>query len=147
MNPVGVSESLVGIAMGWDDAAGFQLGGHGPNHRAAGRIRIVDDVTHQGYGRLLQGIPGEKFREEFGGITCEELQKKFTGKTYDMWNAEEYASFDKNRGFKCAHATGTVTKWVVEMLWLSLKVSWKLTIFIVLSNKLTNGDCLRFCSR
>ena len=58
----------------------------------------------------------EKFREEFGGITCEDLQKEFTGKTYDMWNAEEYALFDKRRGFKCAHATGTVTRWVVEML-------------------------------
>ena len=58
----------------------------------------------------------EKFRQEFGGITCEQLQKEFTGKTYDMWNAEEYASFDKHRGFKCAHATGTVTRWVIEML-------------------------------
>lgn len=58
----------------------------------------------------------EKFREEFGGVTCMELQKIFTGKTYDMWNADEYAQFDKDRGFQCAHATGTVTKWVVEML-------------------------------
>ena len=58
----------------------------------------------------------EKFRKEFGGITCQDLQKKFTGRTYDMWNPEEYAQFDKNRGFQCAHATGTVTKWVIEML-------------------------------
>ena len=58
----------------------------------------------------------EKFREEFGGITCQELQKVFTGKTWDMWNADEYAQFDKDRGFQCAHATGTVTKWVIEML-------------------------------
>jgi len=57
----------------------------------------------------------EKFQEGFGGITCQYLQKKFTGKTYDLWNAEEYALFEKNRGYKCAHATGTVTKWVVEM--------------------------------
>ena len=57
-----------------------------------------------------------KFREEFGGITCEDLQKVFTGKTYDMWNPQEYAQFDKNRGYQCAHATGTVTKWVIEML-------------------------------
>jgi hypothetical protein len=33
-----------------------------------------------------------------------------------MWNAEEYKAFDKARGQQCAHATGTVTKWVVEML-------------------------------
>lgn len=58
----------------------------------------------------------ERFREEFGGLTCKELQQQFTGRTYDMWNAGEYQAFDVARGRQCAHATGTVTKWVVEML-------------------------------
>lgn len=58
----------------------------------------------------------ERFRSEFGGVTCEELQHQFTGKTYDMWKADEYQAFDKARGNQCAHATGTVTKWVIEML-------------------------------
>lgn len=58
----------------------------------------------------------ERFEKEFGGITCEELQKKFTGRTYDMWNAAEYKAFDEARGIRCAQATATVTKWVVEML-------------------------------
>jgi C_GCAxxG_C_C family probable redox protein len=58
----------------------------------------------------------ERFRAEFGGVTCQELQKQFTGRTYDMWNAEEYKAFDEARGQQCARATGTVTKWVVEML-------------------------------
>lgn len=58
----------------------------------------------------------ERFRQEFGGITCEELQQQFTGRTYDMWNAAEYQAFDDARGKQCAHATGTVTKWVVEMM-------------------------------
>ena len=58
----------------------------------------------------------ERFRAEFGGVTCKELQRQFTGRTYDMWNAEEYKAFDDARGLKCACATGTVTKWVIEML-------------------------------
>jgi hypothetical protein len=58
----------------------------------------------------------ERFRNEFGGVTCEELQKQFTGRTYDMWSAEEYKAFDTARGNQCAHATATVTKWVVEIL-------------------------------
>jgi C_GCAxxG_C_C family probable redox protein len=57
----------------------------------------------------------EKFRQEFNGTTCAELQKNFTGKSYDMWDAKEYAQFDKDRGLKCANATGTVARWVVEM--------------------------------
>lgn len=58
----------------------------------------------------------ERFRREFGGVTCRELQQQFTGRTYDMWNAAEYKAFDAARGNQCAHATGTVTRWVVEML-------------------------------
>ena len=58
----------------------------------------------------------ERFRQEFGGVTCKELQQKFTGRTYDMWQAEEYQAFDTARGKQCAHATGTVTKWLVEIL-------------------------------
>lgn len=58
----------------------------------------------------------ERFRAEFGGVTCEELQRQFTGRTYDMWNAEEYQAFSEARGDRCARATATVTRWVVEML-------------------------------
>jgi C_GCAxxG_C_C family probable redox protein len=58
----------------------------------------------------------ERFRAEFGGVTCEELQKQFTGRSYDMWKAEEYKAFDDARGGKCANATAMVTRWVVEML-------------------------------
>jgi len=58
----------------------------------------------------------ERFRQEFGGLTCEDLQKQFTGRTYDMWNADEYQAFSDARGNQCAHATAMVTKWVVEML-------------------------------
>ena len=58
----------------------------------------------------------ERFQQEFGGVTCRQLQKQFTGRTYDMWNAEEYKAFSEARGQQCANATGTVTKWVIEML-------------------------------
>jgi C_GCAxxG_C_C family probable redox protein len=58
----------------------------------------------------------ERFREEFGGITCEELQQQFTGKTWDMWNPKEYKGFEEARGDKCARATALVTRWVIEMM-------------------------------
>ncbi|TSA22602.1 MAG: C_GCAxxG_C_C family protein [Betaproteobacteria bacterium] len=58
----------------------------------------------------------DRFRAEFGGITCQELQQQFTGQTYDMWKPEEYAAFDAARGNQCAHATATVTRWVVESM-------------------------------
>lgn len=57
-----------------------------------------------------------RFRAEFGGVTCEELQQRFAGRTYDMWNPAEYTAFSEARGDQCARATATVTRWVVEML-------------------------------
>lgn len=57
-----------------------------------------------------------RFKNEFGGLTCQELQHKFTGRTYDMWNADEYQAFDKARGEECANTTEKVTRWVVEMM-------------------------------
>ncbi len=58
----------------------------------------------------------DKFRNEFNGVTCLELQQAFTGKTYDMWDTEQYAQFSRDRGMKCAHASGMVARWVVEMM-------------------------------
>ena len=58
----------------------------------------------------------EKFVDEFGGLTCEELQQRFTGRTWDMWNPKEYKAFSEARGEQCAHATALVTRWAVEML-------------------------------
>ncbi|PLX35302.1 MAG: hypothetical protein C0605_10645 [Hyphomicrobiales bacterium] len=58
----------------------------------------------------------EWFREQFGGLTCQDLQQQFTGKTYDLWNAGDYQAFSEARGAKCAEATARVTKWVVEKL-------------------------------
>ncbi len=77
------------------------------------------DKLHKGrfinnYQRGRQLV--ERFRDEFGGVTCAQLQQQFTGRTYDMWDAEEYRQFDEARGKQCAHATGTVTKWLIEML-------------------------------
>nr|VFJ57648.1 MAG: C_GCAxxG_C_C family probable redox protein [Candidatus Kentron sp. FM]VFJ58114.1 MAG: C_GCAxxG_C_C family probable redox protein [Candidatus Kentron sp. FM] len=57
----------------------------------------------------------ERFEREFGGITCEALQKAFTGRVYDLWSEEEYKAFKEARGEKCLHTTGTVAKWLVEM--------------------------------
>lgn len=58
----------------------------------------------------------EQFRQRYGGLTCRELQVRFTGRTYDMWDKDEYAAFGKERGDKCAQASAQVAKWVVEML-------------------------------
>lgn len=99
-----------------DGACGALVGGLMALSAKRGRDH---DKFHKGrfIANFKQGKElAERFRKEFGGITCKELQKKFTGRTYNMWDADEYQAFDEARGNQCAHATGTVTKWLIEML-------------------------------
>ena len=58
----------------------------------------------------------ERFQNEFGDVTCQHLQKQFTGRTYDMWDSEEYQAFEEARKDQCARATALVTQWVIELL-------------------------------
>lgn len=58
----------------------------------------------------------DRFRGEFRGVTCEDLQRRFTGRTYDLWNPGQYQAFSNTRGTQCAQAAGLVAQWVVEML-------------------------------
>jgi len=83
--------------------------------------RFGRDKDKMDRGRYLNNFKkckelSERFRQEFGGLSCGDLQQRFTGRSFDMWQADEYAAFDKARGDQCARATATVTRWVVEML-------------------------------
>jgi C_GCAxxG_C_C family probable redox protein len=55
----------------------------------------------------------DAFRAELGGVTCQDLQRVFGGRTYDLWQTEEYQAFREARGDGCADATAWVARWVV----------------------------------
>ena len=105
-----------GGALSGEGACGALTGGLVALSAKRGRDRAKLDK-----GRFINNFKKgqelvDRFRAEFGGVTCQELQHQFTGRTYDMWRAEEYQAFSDARGEQCARATATVTKWVVEML-------------------------------
>ena len=77
------------------------------------------DKLHRGRGMANFQVGRElveRFRQEFGGTSCEYLQQQFSGRTWDFWRPEEYKGFSDARGDRCARATGLVTRWVIEML-------------------------------
>lgn len=58
-----------------------------------------------------------KFRKEYGGITCKHIQEKYTGRTWDMWDINEYKQFSSTTCKKeCAILSAKVASWIVEML-------------------------------
>lgn len=62
----------------------------------------------------------EKFDEQYSGITCQAVQKKIIGRSFDLWNADEYQAFDAAGGHtdKCTAVSGNVAKWAVQLLQL-----------------------------
>ncbi len=60
----------------------------------------------------------DKFVEEFGGCTCREVQKKIFGRSYNLWDPEDFKRFEQAGGHKdkCPDVTGKVARWVAETL-------------------------------
>ncbi|MEM2902298.1 MAG: C-GCAxxG-C-C family protein [Candidatus Bathyarchaeia archaeon] len=60
----------------------------------------------------------DKFTEEFGGCTCREVQEKLFGRSYNLWDKEDYRKFEEDGGHrdKCPSVTGKVARWVAEIL-------------------------------
>ncbi len=83
---------------------------HGRERENFGKTRNLKSFD---LGRKLV----ERFAAEYEAITCNEIQLRFTGRTYDMWNAKEIKEFKSSKcGPGCAMLTGNVAKWVVELI-------------------------------
>lgn len=60
----------------------------------------------------------DKFVEEFGGCTCHEVQEKLFGRSFNLWDKEDFIKFEEAGAHKdkCPKVTGEVAKWVSEIL-------------------------------
>lgn len=74
-------------------------------------------------GRFIQSYKlakqlHDQFVAEFGSPVCGDVQKKMMGRSFNMWDAEDFKAFEEAGGHrdKCPHVVGTVAKWTTEML-------------------------------
>lgn len=81
--------------------------------------RAVEDM---GKGRFLNSyskakILYDRFVEEFGGCLCRDVQEKILGRSFNLWDEEEYKEFLAKGGHddKCPDVAGKVARWVVEI--------------------------------
>lgn len=60
----------------------------------------------------------EKFKQEYGGILCSEIQTKLMGKSFDLMDRQQYAAFEEAGGHrdKCPAVVGNGARWVAEIL-------------------------------
>jgi C_GCAxxG_C_C family probable redox protein len=83
--------------------------------------RFGRDADKLDQGRAMNNFQAgrklvDRFQSEYGGVSCQHLQQRFSGRTWDFWKADEYKGFSDARKDGCARATGLVAKWVVEMM-------------------------------
>jgi len=109
-------------------AGGLGLSGHGTCGALSGGVMVLSrfygrERANFSKGRYLKSYQAAKslhdrFVEEFGGCTCQEVQEKLFGRSFNLWDAEDFKRFEEagRHKDKCPSVTGKVAKWVVEIL-------------------------------
>jgi C_GCAxxG_C_C family probable redox protein len=120
----GVSDDLIKASHGLSGGGG--LDGAGTCGALSGGLLALGTRRGRDADKLDQGRGmadfeigqrlTDRFRQEYGATTCEGLQLRFSGRTWDFWKAEEYKGFSTAREDRCARASGLVARWVIEML-------------------------------
>jgi C_GCAxxG_C_C family probable redox protein len=60
----------------------------------------------------------DRFVLEYGSCICRDVQERIFGRSFNLWDAKEYAEFERAGGHKdkCPSVTGNVALWVAELL-------------------------------
>ncbi len=59
----------------------------------------------------------DRFVEIYGSPTCEDVQRKLFGRTFDFWDEEEAKQYSEQKtDDTCPDVAGNVAKWTVEIL-------------------------------
>jgi C_GCAxxG_C_C family probable redox protein len=60
----------------------------------------------------------DRFVEEYGSPVCRDVQTRLMGRSFDMWDPNDYKAFEQAGGHmeKCPTVTGNTARWVAEIL-------------------------------
>lgn len=81
------------------------------------------DRANFGKGRFLQNYHlgkriVDRFVAEYGGPSCAHVQSKIMGRSFDMWNAEDFKAFEAAGGHrdKCTAVAANAAAWAAELI-------------------------------
>jgi C_GCAxxG_C_C family probable redox protein len=111
-------------------AGGVGLSTKGQCGALSGAVIVLSQI----YGRELKEIADperkrflayklgetivQKFLNEYGTVICADIQKKLMGKSFNLWNPEEWGEFEKIGGHNsvCPSVVGKATRWAAELI-------------------------------
>ena len=109
-------------------AGGLGLSGNGSCGALAGGVLALSfvhgrELKEMDKGRFLRSYRlakdlYDKFVAEFGSCVCRDVQNRIFGRSFNLWDAQEFKEFEKMGGHrdKCPDVAGKVAKWVAEIL-------------------------------
>jgi len=110
-------------------AGGCALSTNGTCGALTGGVIIIGYKYGRNYDEYKKGKEGmrtyilskklyDKFIEEYGTCTCKGVQKKIFGRSYDLWDPEDYKKFDEAGAHKdkCTDVVGKTAMFVAEIL-------------------------------
>ena len=118
-------------------AGGTSLSTEGTCGALAGGLLAIGSVVGRTYENFSTGVLKrrvfqyskklyDKFIEEYGSIRCKDIHMKIFGRTFNFWDPQDYAEFEKAGGHvdKCTVVSGNTAKWAAEILIDDLKVKF-----------------------
>jgi len=109
-----------GLGITCDGTCGALSGASMAISQIHGRVRedFKDEKKQRKKAYSLAKELHDKFVEEYGSVICKDIQKKLMGRSYNLWDPEEFKEFEKAGGHadKCPVVVGNATKWAVEIL-------------------------------
>ncbi|MDG6224220.1 MAG: C-GCAxxG-C-C family protein [Candidatus Thermoplasmatota archaeon] len=117
------------VRSGYTFAGGSALSGRGTCGALAGGLMAIGLL----YGRPVDGFGKERefrdayrlsiklyerFIEEYGSITCSDIQERIMGRSFDLRTREGNIEFEEAGGHedKCTSVAGRAARWTVEIL-------------------------------
>ena len=83
-----------------------------------GRERENFDQTQMKLPEELAKRLYDLFVKEYGSPICRDVQQKIFGRSFNIWDPEEYEEFESAGAHvdKCPDVVGKVARWVTEIL-------------------------------
>jgi C_GCAxxG_C_C family probable redox protein len=84
--------------------------------------RQLDEIDDPEKKRFVAYRLAEKmihrFLEEYGTVICGDIQKRIMGRSFYLFDPEQWDAFEKAGGHneKCPSVVGNATRWAVEMM-------------------------------
>jgi C_GCAxxG_C_C family probable redox protein len=105
----------------WWKVCGALIGGVMSLGLKYGRGREEFDLAHEKKVLFVSKLARElykKFEDEYASCDCRDIQKKIFGKSFNLWDPEEYDDFEKAGGHKdkCPEVAGKAAAWVAEII-------------------------------